>query len=77
MSAAKLSELQKRRHAFLEVRDELRARLKLLEERFVDAMLAGEPMNRAALVDARAQLAIAEADVAMIDQVLDRWQLVH
>lgn len=73
----RLAGLQERRIDFLALRDEARARLQVIEERFVDTLLAGEPVDRGVLVDARTQLAIAEADLAMVDRILDRWQLVH
>lgn len=70
----RLHELQRRRTAFVEVCDDAKARLRLLEDRFVEMLLAGEAPNRGTLTDARTQLAIAEADVAMVDRILDRWQ---
>lgn len=77
MSAAKLRDLRERRAAFVEVRNTAKSRLEFLEERFVETLLAGEPVNRGILADARGQLAIAEADLAMVDRILDRWASVH
>lgn len=73
MTAVSVAELLKRRSDFVALRDEMRERLFRLEESWVVAILEDRSAGHDAVQTAREQLAKADADVVMVDRILDRW----
>lgn len=69
--------LRQRRPDFVATRDEARAYLEQTEAAFVRALLQDKVTvsTREELASARAQLATAEADVVMVDRLIDRWTM--
>lgn len=70
LTAKHRAALKRRRPHFLAIRNELHARLHALEETWTRELLSDRSQPRRAIVEARAQLATAQADLFMVDRLL-------